>query len=1051
MYRNKSNTSIESKSIFFKKTLLIVLIFLLPFLGCKTKSSTLNNPEAIQGVLNLSDWDFNTYGNLKLNGEWEFHWNEFVKQTSDDTNSKIKSYIHVPGKWNGYKYSNDLQIEGNGFGTYILKVILPENSPKLGFKITDGQGSAYELYINDSLVAKNGIIGSTSLEEKAEYLPQYGKVPQSNELNIRMYISNHVHKNGGFQTALEFDLEEKISKTKDKNRLIEIFLLGVLFIISLYHFSLFYFRRNDTSVFWFGFLCLVMGLRLMMTGERLFIETFSALPFIIQLKLEYLGYYALVTPFFMFLYGLFPEEFSANVRQFFIYIPALFIAIVLFCPILIFTETLIYFHILTIIGMIFILVILFKAIKNRRKGSRLITLGFIFYFVTAVNDLLFYNFYIGIGNLIPVGLFFFIFTQAAALAHRIADAFNTSEDLSNSLELKVKKRTIDLEQAKSEIYAMSEFTNRINSHSNLDEIFFELTNYMYANFRIIGSWLTLTNESKEFLKTVNFHSYDELNPKVVNILNNQIIPLHEESGITYKVFKSKRPLFLKKIPHFDNKFDQEMVNSLGINSFIMIPLIRNNECIGLLSFTNYKDEMKISKSDVRKITYICSQVAGSIDNNNLIGQVKKERESALTAKKISEKQKRFTESLNILIKSLNEDLDLITIMNKVSDYIRKNYNINYYGLSTIDSSGENLLYRHSEMPDFVTPKEKEIVEKTVIQLNQNVGTHSLAFNSKRPLFAQRIRSSALSKEEEQIYKILKFGSLVVIPLILQNRLIGFLDLYNVGKISITKEELTYLSILGEQLAGIVYSSNLYKEVEEEKEKSNQLLENILPKSIAEELKSKQSVKPQFIESATVLFTDFVGFTKISENLSPEDLLHELDGCFSQFDEIVSRNNLEKLKTIGDAYMCAGGLPIQNETHVIDVCLAAMEFRSFMLQMGEIKRALGFPYWELRIGIHTGPVTAGVIGNNKFAYDIWGDTVNTASRMESSGVKGQINISGATYEKIKEFFQCTFRGKIEAKGKGEVDMYFLDRLKPEFSLDSDGLVPNKRILQSLQEA
>lgn len=209
-----------------------------------------------------------------------------------------------------------------------------------------------------------------------------------------------------------------------------------------------------------------------------------------------------------------------------------------------------------------------------------------------------------------------------------------------------------------------------------------------------------------------------------------------------------------------------------------------------------------------------------------------------------------------------------------------------------------------------------------------------------------------------------------------------------------------------------------------KARSEALLLNILPAEIAEELKTTGMAEAKHFSEVTVMFTDFEGFTKISEKLTPSELVEEIHACFTAFDNIISKHNIEKIKTIGDSYMCAGGLPVANKTHAVDVVSAAIEIRGFMQEHLQERISAGKEIFAIRIGIHTGPIVAGIVGIKKFAYDIWGDTVNIASRMESSGEAGKINISGSNCELVKDKFNCSYRGKIPAKNKGEIDMYFV---------------------------
>ncbi len=213
-------------------------------------------------------------------------------------------------------------------------------------------------------------------------------------------------------------------------------------------------------------------------------------------------------------------------------------------------------------------------------------------------------------------------------------------------------------------------------------------------------------------------------------------------------------------------------------------------------------------------------------------------------------------------------------------------------------------------------------------------------------------------------------------------------------------------------------------IEIEKERSDNLLLNILPEETAQELKQEGKVKARKYEAVTVLFSDFKGFTSYSENLSPEALVETVDFYFSRFDAIVKKHGLEKIKTIGDAYMCAGGLRDNNGDHARRMVLAATEIVDFVERTKNDAAAAQMTF-DIRIGINTGPVVAGVVGTDKFAYDIWGDTVNVASRMESNSEPGKINISENTYELVKDEFRCTYRGEIEVKNRGGLKMYFVD--------------------------
>jgi len=232
-------------------------------------------------------------------------------------------------------------------------------------------------------------------------------------------------------------------------------------------------------------------------------------------------------------------------------------------------------------------------------------------------------------------------------------------------------------------------------------------------------------------------------------------------------------------------------------------------------------------------------------------------------------------------------------------------------------------------------------------------------------------------------------------------------------------------------------------LQQEKEKVEKLLLNILPEDTVRELSDSGTTRARAFKQVSVMFTDFAGFTTAAQEIEPIDLIDRLDKFFSRFDEIVEKWNLEKIKTVGDAYLCAGGMPIRSKENPIRTVLAGLEIQQFMKKQESEDERDGLKPWTLRVGINTGEVVAGVIGKKRYAYDIWGATVNLAQRMEVNCKPGAVNISESTYELIEPYFICTPRGKVMAKNSGLVNMYFVERIKPELSIDGSGLEPNEQ--------
>ncbi|MEI7421305.1 MAG: adenylate/guanylate cyclase domain-containing protein [Prolixibacteraceae bacterium] len=295
--------------------------------------------------------------------------------------------------------------------------------------------------------------------------------------------------------------------------------------------------------------------------------------------------------------------------------------------------------------------------------------------------------------------------------------------------------------------------------------------------------------------------------------------------------------------------------------------------------------------------------------------------------------------------------------------------------------------------------------------------------------------------QDEMIKQLKSKSVFCSPVVNQGKILGMIYLVNDHIVNaFTEDSVDLLNLLSSQLSVSLQNALLYDSLEsqvkqrtsdliKERDLSESLLKNILPAKVAEELKNAGAVEARYFPKASVLFTDFKDFTLRTKEVKPKKLVEELDFIFSRFDEIAERHGIEKIKTIGDSYMAASGIPVPGMNDEVRIIRAAIDMTAFLEEVKQKRISEGSDfYFEARVGIHTGPVIAGIVGKNKFAYDIWGGTVNLASRIESNGEAGRINISGTTYAYVKEEFKCTRRGKIDVKSYKNVDMYFVETVK-----------------------
>jgi len=400
-----------------------LLLCLVLISGCVTDQGS-RKPEIKAGILDLRGWDFNRDGRLDLSGEWAFYWKQLLtgldfKGPAAPQSSGLYS---IPGTWNG-KEVNGETLGGEGYATFVLEVLIDPRDKPLAFKVQDVD-TAYALYVDDELVAKNGTVGVTPASMVPEFRPLTETFTAAGDrFRIILQVSNFHHRRGGPWSAIQLGSAENIRAIADRTKVANGFFIGSIFIMALYHLFLYTLRHNERSYLFFGIFCGLITLRSLLVGERYLHMLFPGISWEILQKVEYLTFYLAVPLFVMFLASLFPDEFHQRVIRLIQVVAAGFVAVVLLTKAWTFTATVNAFQILTILTAGYLFFTLYRAYRRKREGILILLAGYLFLFITVVNEILFVNGLIQTGYSIPLGMFVFIFSQAFMLSQRYSSAF----------------------------------------------------------------------------------------------------------------------------------------------------------------------------------------------------------------------------------------------------------------------------------------------------------------------------------------------------------------------------------------------------------------------------------------------------------------------------------------------------------------------------------------------------------------------------------------------------------------------------------------------------
>ncbi len=751
---------------------------------------------------------------LSLDGQWEFYWKQlysyqdFKKGDLKTTDLKV---LH--GSWLDANLKESL-----GYATYLLK-ISTQNPIPLFLKINNLYG-AYALSLNGHVIAQNGEVSSRSQSNNPERNTQIRPFPLLEGENLLiLQTSNYELSTGGFGSIL-IGSEDTIRKIYKNNYIFELFSVSVLLILGVYHLIFSLRRRAQKHLNYYGFFCILLAVRIGFTGEGIFYDLLGSFFSVSIVKLEYITLF-LAAPFIqLYIDDLFPKESNPTIRKILVFISGLISFLILVFPLYLIYDLLDAMKSFSLIAIIYSSYTVFLAVINQRKNAKTLGIPFFLLVLFLLEELILKN---GIlehtSTNLNLGFLLFCISQGYLLSRQIAREMADTEEIKHNLEFLIQQRTSELEKsnlkaikAKEEIETINRITLRILDSSSLDETLYHIFDYILDRYPFDALALYFVDNSKKIAYPFKVRGKN-ISEEKFNFLKTYFYNLRENKSLFSLALNRTKITYFPKIARYILKkiSDQTFVNTFHSKSILYIPVRIENKAYSMFMGTTNTKHLNLSVDDLNSISRFVSQIAGVVQKVRLL-------EETNSAKMEAEKQKREIEELNSLIKSLNEDQNIYIIMKKLYSYIESKYSLTYYGLGILNASKDILQFKNMKLPEFLSKKDIEKIESMKIPVHeQSTGLHSIVFKKKKTMYIDKIRQKG-SPEEVEILQLCNFENYIIIPLVLQGEVIGVLDLSGSSKKKLTRDDIMRLSILGEQLSGIVHSSNLVKKIQKEKDK-----------------------------------------------------------------------------------------------------------------------------------------------------------------------------------------------------------------------------------------